>query len=349
VKPKSEDLVRLLSSFFTEYLPVTKGLSANTIKSYQYAFQLFFRYLDDVKNIRTSKVTFETLTNGVIDEFLVYLESERQCTAKTRNVRRSAIIAFAKYATKKSFSASLSFYSEAISSTKKKEPKKNIVKHFSKEEIQYLLRLPDTTKAIGQRDVTMLAVLYATGARAQELCDISLGDITLATPSFPTKVRLTGKGNKSRIVTIPESCTSILAEYLRTRNYNVNDKSTYGRHLFSSQTNEYMTIACVEEVVRKYVGFAKKLYPGLFRQNNYTPHCFRHSIAVHMLEAGESLVVIKAFLGHASISSTVVYANITPELANKYLDERGKPLEGTIVRSIPQSLPEAMPFLYRKL
>ena len=73
----------------------------------------------------------------------------------------------------------------------------------------------------------------------------------------------------------------------------------------------------------------------------------RHSIAVHMLEAGESLIAIKAFLGHASISSTVVYAKLTPELANKYLDERGKPLENTMMQSIPQSLPNAMPFLYR--
>ncbi|MFD0960973.1 tyrosine-type recombinase/integrase, partial [Paenibacillus chungangensis] len=196
MKSKPDELTRLLSEFFTEYLPITKGLSVNTITAYQYAFQL-----------------------------LVHLEQERQCTAKTRNVRRSAIIAFAKYAAKKSFSSSLPFYSEAISSTKKKEPKNNIIKYFLKEEIQLLLKLPDTSKAIGQRDVTMLAVLYATGARAQELCDITLNDITLATPSFPTKVRSTGKGNKSRVVTIPASCTSIITEYLRIRKYDLNNKS----------------------------------------------------------------------------------------------------------------------------
>ena len=193
----------------------------------------------------------------------------------------------------------------------------------------------------------MLEVLYATGARAQELCDVALQDITLATPSFPTKVRLTGKGNKSRIVIIPTSCTAIIIEYLRVRKYDLNNKSTYDRHLFFSQTKGHMSISCVEEVVRKYVNRAKDLYPKNFRQNKYTPHSFRHSIAVHMLEAGESLIAIKAFLGHASISSTVVYAKLTPELANKYLDERGKPLENTILQPTPQSLPEAMPFLYR--
>jgi len=347
MKSNSNELIKLLSEFFTEYLPITKGLSSNTIRAYKYAFQLLFGYLNDVKDIIPSKVTFETLSNGIIDEFLVYLEQERRCTAKTRNLRRSAIIAFAKYASKKSFTTSLPFYSEAITSTKKKEPRNNIIKYFTKEEIQLLLKLPDTSKAIGQRDVTMLAVLYATGARAQELCDITLKDITLATSSSPTKVRLTGKGNKSRIVTIPESCTTIMVRYLKTRNYDVKNKSTYDRHLFSSQNNEHMSIACVQEVVRKYVVVAKELHPELFRQSNYTPHSFRHSIAVHMLEVGESLITIKAFLGHASITSTVVYAKLTPELANKYLDERGKPLENTIVQAIPQSLPEAMPFLYK--
>jgi site-specific recombinase XerD len=88
-----------------------------------------------------------------------------------------------------------------------------------------------------------------------------------------------------------------------------------------------MSISCVEASVKKYVAQSKAAYPHLFKRKTYTPHSFRHSIAVHMLECGESLVVIKAFLGHESISSTVVYANVTPELANKYLRERGKVLD----------------------
>jgi len=109
-----------------------------------------------------------------------------------------------------------------------------------------------------------------------------------------------------------------------------------------------MSVACVEDVVAKYVTLAKERYSALFRQSNYSPHSFRHSIAVHMLEAGESLVAIKAFLGHASIASTVIYAKVTPELANKYLDERGKPLEDVAEQSVPQSIPEKLPFLYKK-
>lgn len=346
MKNKSNEVVALLSDFFTEYLPNTKGLSANTIKSYQYAFQLLFKYLDEVKGFSPDKVTFQRLSDGAIENFLTHLEKDRGCSVKTRNLRRTAIIMFAKYAAKKDFSTSLPFYSEAMACEKKREPKGSIIKYFTKDEIALLLKLPNNNKLIGQRDVTLLSVLYSTGSRAQELCDITLKDITLATATSPTKIRLTGKGNKSRIVTIPNACTAILTGYLQSRRYDVKDKSMYNRHLFSSQTNEHMSIACVEEIVAKYVALAKKQHPEYFRQNKYTPHSFRHSIAVHMLEAGDSLIAIKAFLGHSSIIATTVYAKVTPELANKYLDERGKPLEAIAAQSVSQSLPEALPFLY---
>ena len=93
-----------------------------------------------------------------------------------------------------------------------------------------------------------------------------------------------------------------------------------------------MTPSCVEEIVKKYIVKAKAAWPTLFKRKSYSPHSFRHSIAVHMLECGESLVVIKAFLGHESIETTTIYAEVTPELANKYLNERGKPLEAVEIR-----------------
>lgn len=340
----SKSMVPLLEEFFSKYLPDVKGVSANTITAYQYAFQLLFGFLDDTKGVKPNKVTFETLSGGVIEEFLAHLETERGCSVLTRNLRRAAIVTFAKYAAKKSFSLSLPFYTAIIGTPKKKEPKDAGIKYFTKEEISLLLKQPDTTKKIGQRDVTLLSVLYSTGARVQELCDIMLKDVTL---SSPTKIRLSGKGGKSRVVTIPDNCTAILNGYLRSRNLDVKDISMQYRHLFSSQTHEHMSISCVEGIVRKYVLLAKEHNPDLFRQSNYTPHSFRHSVAVHMLEAGDSLITIKAFLGHASISSTAIYAKVTPELANKYLDERGKPLQETVSANAPQSLPQALPFLYR--
>jgi len=342
---KSNEVVTLLKEYFTDYLPNTRGLSENSIAVYQYAFQLLFGYLRDTKGLSPEKVTFELLSEDTMRDFLQYLEDERECSIKTRNLRRAAILSFAKFASKKSFATALTFYSDIVGLPKKKEPKIIGYKHFSKEEIGILLKLPNPATMIGQRDVTLLSLLYATGARAQELCDITLEDITLGSPS---RVRLTGKGNKSRVVTIPGTCTSILEKYLRSRNLEPTLKAAGSRHLFSSQTREHMTISCIESIVKKYVTTAIKQYPDLFREENYTPHSFRHSIAVHMLEAGDSLIAIKAFLGHTSVSTTAIYAQVTPELASKYLDERGKPLKEATLAFKPQPLAMELPFLYKR-
>lgn len=344
MRKKSNEIILLLEDFFDDYLPNIKGLSKNSIKSYQYAFQLLFNYLEEEKGLTPDKITFEILSGSTIDDFLFYLENERGCSVKTRNVRRSAIAVFAKYTAKKNFTASLPFYSTMIGSVRKREPQTNSIKHFTKEEISILLKLPDITKLIGQRDVTLMSLLYATGARAQEICDLTIGNITLGSPS---KVRLIGKGNKSHFVAIPENCVSILKQYLLSRKLDIQCEHTQKRYLFSSQRNEHMSIACVESIVKKYVNEGKRLYPQLFKYGVYSPHSFRHSIAVHMLEAGESLVTIKAFLGHSSITTTCVYAKVTPELANKYLDERGKPMKDVSVPIDTHPLRQTLPFLYR--
>ncbi len=342
---KSDGVIPLLEEFISHYLPEVKGLRENSITSYRYAFQLLFRYLDEAKGLPPTKVTFEDLGGKTIEEFLLYLEKERGSSVQTRNLRRAAIVTFAKFASKRAFSATLPFYAAVTSLPKKRVMQKcPEFKHFTKEEIAILLKLPNPSRTIGQRDMTILSVLYASGARAQELCDITLKDITLGSP---TKIRLTGKGPKMRLITIPDTCTAILKEFLRSRNLDITSNAMKDRHLFSSQTNEHMSISCVEELVKKYVTQAKEQYPQFFNEANYTPHSFRHSIAVHMLEMGESLVAIKAFLGHASIESTAIYAKVTPELASKYLNERGKPLKEVTSRVRDYPLPLAMPFLYR--
>ena len=341
---KTNEMLSFLETFFTDYLPNVKGLSQNSITCYKYAFQLLFGFLMEKKGISPEKVTFETLSGMTLEEFLLYLEQERGCSVKTRNLRRAAIVGFSNYAFKRSFTAAMPLYSGIAKIPKKKEPKKLGFKHFSKEEVTILLKLPDISKQVGQRDLTLLSLLYASGARAQELCDITLADITLGSP---TKIRLTGKGRKTRIVTIPDSCTAILKEYLRIRGLGPSDQSMKQRHLFSSQMHEHMTISCVEGIVKKYVTLAKWQNSELFKEDSYSPHTFRHSIAVHMLETGDSLVSIKAFLGHSTIATTCIYATVTPELANKYLDERGKPLEEATPKNVTQPLPQALPFLYR--
>jgi site-specific recombinase XerD len=319
-----------------------KGVSQNTVISYQYTFQLLYEFLNDVKDVVPEKVEFGMLTGDTVAEYLSWLETERGCSISTRNQRLAAIRSFAKFSMRKSFAGSLTFCSEVADIPKKKSPKTGDIKYFTLEEVAIVLGLPDTTSKIGRRDAVLMSVLYSSGARAQELCDLTMNDIKFGND---TKLRLVGKGSKTRTVVIPENCAKLLRGYVDSRRSDFIGLEPKMRHVFSSQTNEHMSISCVEEIVKKYVQTARNSHPSLFIRANYTPHSFRHSIAVHMLEAGESLAVIRAFLGHSSISSTLVYASVTPELANKYLRERGKPLETVQPVIRKESVIAALPFL----
>ena len=303
-----------LSEFFSVYLPKTKGLSANTIRSYKQVFRLLLEYIHTKQGLPPEKVEFRHLAKGMAEAWLEWLCTERGCSAKTRNHRLSVLVTFARFALRKDFGGALDFCSEVEHLPKKKEAKRTEAIHFTREEMSILLRLPDASTKIGRRNKVILSTLYASGARAQELCDIKVGDVRFGST---TTMTMRGKGDKTRTIVIPEQCAVLLKSHIEQGRIVGNA----GRHLFSSQTNEHMTISCLEAIVKKYVCLAKQLRPDLFREH-YTPHNFRHSIAMHMLESGIPLPVIKTFLGHVSIATTMIYASANYELVNKYLRDK---------------------------
>jgi len=320
MRKRTASLLKLLAEYFESYLPAVKGVSGNTITSYQYAFSLLFEFMGSEKGLTADKVSFGDLDENSILGFLHWLEATRGCGIKTRNQRRAAIMSFAKYAARSFSGETISFYSDIAGIPPKRVPKTSEIKYFTRDEIGILLTLPNTVRRIGQRNITMMSVLYSSGARAQEICDLTVNDIIFGKT---TQLRLVGKGRKARTVAIPGNCAKILRDYIvDARGFDIYGERDRLRHVFPTQTHEKMSVSCVEEVVKKYVMIAKKSYPSMFRQNKYSPHSFRHSIAVHMLECGESIAVIKAFLGHASITTTMIYTSVTSEIANRYLKDR---------------------------
>jgi site-specific recombinase XerD len=305
----------VLSDFIAEYLPKTKGLSANTIRSYKQAFKLLLEYVHAQKGLYPEKIEFRHLEGGIVVSWLNWLCDERGCSAKTRNHRLSALTAFARFAFRNDFNGTMVFCSEVEHIPKKRVAKGKSPVHLTREEMSILLRLPETANISNRRDKVLLSTLYASGARAQELCDLTVGDLRFADT---TTMTLHGKGNKTRTVVIPPQCAALLNAHMK-QNHLLGADTT--RHIFSSQTHEQMTISCIEAVVKKYVSCAKKLRPDLFTQN-YTPHSFRHSIAMHMLESGIPLPVIKTFLGHENIATTMIYASANYEMVNKYLRDK---------------------------
>lgn len=155
--------------------------------------------------------------------------------------------------------------------------------------------------------------MYASGARAQEICDLKVRDFLVEKNLY--KLTITGKGNKTRRIVIAKPSGILLKRYLE-------ETGRTGRldaYIFSSQTHPQMTISCIEEIYKKYVALAKAEYPKMFLEKCYTPHTMRHTTATHMLEAGVPIIAIKNFLGHSSISTTERYAELSQSTVNRYI------------------------------
>ena len=150
---------------------------------------------------------------------------------------------------------------------------------FTREELRILFSLPDTTSPLGFRDFVLLTVMYASGARAQEICDLTIANIAMCEDG---KIILTlvGKGQKSRRVKITGDASAMLQKYITYRK--LWDKP--GRHVFSSQRNEQISVSCIEEVFKKYITMAKAAHPDKFRSGEYTPHVMRHTTATHLID-----------------------------------------------------------------
>ncbi len=268
----------------------------------------------DVKKIAASEIEFSHLNYETLLEFLRWLESDRLCKPATRNQRLSALSAFSVYAQNRDFDAASVFRSAVIKVPVKKATHKQRAV-FTREEIKILLDLPDEKHETGLRDKLLLSLMYATGARAQEMCDLKVRDVRINATS--ASISLTGKGKKTRQVGIAKRLSEILQKYILHRHI----EKELEKHIFSSQTHEQMTVSCVEGIYKKYVSLAKKQNPTLFQADSYPPHSMRHSTACHLLEAGVDIITIKNILGHVSVQTTQIYAEMSQDTVDKKLKE----------------------------
>jgi site-specific recombinase XerD len=300
-----------VTKYFAEYLPLHIGASENTCKSYRDTFVQLLRFLESNRNIPSCKVTLETITAITVEDFLLHLEETRDVGIATRNQRLAAIHSFFKYLQKKELSC-FKQCSEILAVPFKKKPQSPIP-YLSIQEVKIMFSIPDTGKKSGLRDTAVLTVLYETGARVQELIDLTASHLNLVTDA--PYVELRGKGQKIRRIPIAREVADILAAYMKafciTAPHDI---------LFSNSWKQKLTRAGVQYIVSKYIELGKRRDPSLFR-HKITNHSFRHSKAMHLLEAGVNLVYIRDFLGHSSITTTEIYAKANPEIKRKILTE----------------------------
>ena len=201
---KPTDFARALSRYLSDYLPGQRNVSPNTIKSYRETFRLFFRYG------KACGLSIERLCLGHIDEpfivgFLSWLEQDRKSSIATRNQRLACLHGFFRYVQIEHPDA-IASYQRILAIPMKKAPVP-VVNHLIPEALMLILRQPDLLRARGRRDVTLLSVLYDTGARVQELADLRVRDVRLDPPPIVT---LTGKGRKRRQVPLMSATASLL-------------------------------------------------------------------------------------------------------------------------------------------
>ena len=210
-KNKLPEFMLLLEQFFTEYMPLSSGLSPNTTRSYKHAFRLLFQYVYQAKKKNAGEILFRDLDFDTVDGFLKWIEAERGCSVSTRNLRLSALASFAGYAQNRNFEAATVF----ANAVKRVPVKKEAVQPrttFTLDEVSILLRLPDPGKRMGFRDQVLLNLMYASGARAQEICDLKVRDFLAEKNLY--KLTITGKGNKTRRIVIARPSGTLLERYL---------------------------------------------------------------------------------------------------------------------------------------
>ena len=312
------EFLSLLGKFFTEYLPISMNASPNTISSYKCAFRLLFQYLNEETDIETGHVTFEMLNFDLLTNFFDWLISVRKNGRTTAKQRMGALASFAEYAQNRNFEAGYIFHSSLARIAKKsfRRVKGKQRSSFTREEIAILLSLPDTTEILGLRDLVLLSVMYSSGARAQEICDLTVKNITHDEKGNAI-LTLTGKGEKTRRVKITADATRLLNQYINYRKIS----NQPNRHVFFSQRNEYLSVPAVEEIFTKYITKAKAAHPDKFCNGPYTPHVMRHTTATHLIEAGVPVAIVKNILGHASIQTTQIYVEISQQTVDRSMEE----------------------------
>jgi site-specific recombinase XerD len=301
------DFAYYLSNFLTTYLAGQRNLSRNTIQSYRDTFSLLLRYFSDSKNMAPEKISVNIVCKESVEEFLLWLEKERECGISSRNQRLAAIHAFFRYLQSEK-PEHMHHCQRILSIPFKKAPKKPPV-YLSDDEIGKLLSMPDMKKEHGRRDATMLSLLYDSGARVQELADLTPRDLRLEQPFYIT---LTGKGRKTRHVPIMRQTASLLISYIREQKINSADKLSHP--LFFNSRKEKLTRQGIAYILNKYAESIKV-------NNSVTPHVLRHSKAMALTQADVNPIYIRDILGHADLKTTSVYSKSNIEMKRKALEK----------------------------
>ncbi|MEK6756514.1 MAG: tyrosine-type recombinase/integrase [Bacteroidota bacterium] len=306
-----------LRDFFSEHLPRIRGMSPHTIYSYRDSLVLLLRFVASHSGRELVVLDLEDIGPDEVIAFLNHLELERHNIASTRNVRLAAIHAFFRHVAAQH--PDKLEHSQMILAIPFKRARSRVVEYLEFNEIEAVLSAIDRTTCDGRRDYALIATMFNTGARVQEIIAIRACDLQL---TKPFQVRLFGKGRKERVCPFWAQTAEVLCAFCDEQKLDLRSASP----VFLNHNGQSITRFGVRYILAKYFKLAKVHAPTLANKRLH-PHSMRHSTAIYLLKAGVDITTISHFLGHANINTTNKYAVIDMEMKREAL-ARAKPIDG---------------------
>ncbi len=307
-------LAPLLESFFRNRLPKQRNASRSTIASYRDALRMLILFVAERTGRKPCALAVEDLDRDVILAFLDELEKKRKNTIQTRNARLTAIRSFFHHVAAND-PASLGIAQRVLAIPLKKSHTE-VTRHLARNELDALIDATDQRTPRGRRDRTLLLFLARTGARVSEALGVNASDLRLDRPR--PQVLLHGKGHKQRIVPMSDDLVKALKALMCERAVDPRE----ARPLFVGKNDTRLTRFGATHIVRRAVAAAAANMTELAGKS-ISPHVFRHSLAMTLLQSGVDLLTIQAWLGHSQVATTHRYATADVEMMRRGLDKAG--------------------------
>jgi site-specific recombinase XerD len=309
---KPTDFSVHVTNFLTHYMAAQRNLSPNTIKAYRDVFTLLLRFCRDQRGIALERLSLAQIDAPLAEAFLDHLGKDRHASVQTQNHRLAVLHAFFRYV-QSEVPERLLQCQQILAIPLQRHARPN-VGYLCKDDLARLLAQPDLRSREGRRDAVMLSLLYDTGARVQELVDLSAGDVRLEAPA---QVRLMGKGRKMRAVPLMDATVQLLRNHLRENGL---DRPQHSEQpLFQNRHGGRFTRSGVRYVLQHYVRDVRRDHPGFTQP--VSPHWLRHTKGMHLLQSGVSLEIIRDFLGHVDVKTTQIYARANLEMKRRALEK----------------------------
>lgn len=303
----SSRFATLLERFFTQRLMAQRQASPHTIASYRDTFRMLLQFAQRRLRKPPSALVLEDIDATLVASFLDDLEATRDITARTRNLRLTAVHSFFRFASYEAPEHAAQI--QRVLAIPNKKFDRALVPFLSRPEVDALLAAPDLQTWSGRRDHALMLLAVQTGLRLSELTGLDRDDLYIGTGAH---VRVTGKGRRERCTPMSKATRAVIAAWLRE------PERLPGQPVFPNALGGRLSSHGVHYLLAKHVAAARLHCPSL-RRKRVSPHVLRHTTAMDLLQAGVEQSVIALWLGHESIETTQIYLDADLALKERML------------------------------